>query len=137
MPAYVHRCGSCKTETDSVYPIGTAPRLRICTDCGGAAQLVIGAGVQIAPSALEGKGAEVRSINGKDATLRKDLDSYKRMRDLGLQPERIDGASKLEDKVGDNFDVTWKGRLEHLAPKEPWGSIKQRAQEGMEAVGQS
>lgn len=136
MSSYDFRCGSCKDVTERDYPIGTAPRLVGCKECGGRAQLVIGAGVQIAPSALEGKGAEVRRINGKDAVLRKDLDSYKRMRGHGLQPERIDGAAKLENEVGDSFDLTWKGRLEHLAPTEPWESIKQRAQEGMEAVAQ-
>lgn len=134
MSSYDYRCFSCKDETERDYPIGTAPRLLGCEECGGRSQLVIGAGVQIAPSALEGKGAKVRQLNGKDRALRADMDSYKRMRYRGLQPERIDGASKIENEVNDSFDIVYKDRLTKVAPTEPWDSIKQRAQEGLEAV---
>lgn len=101
-------------------------------------QLVIGAGVNIAPSALEGKGAQVRHINTKDERLDADMPAYKRMRQRGLQPRQVDGARLVENEVQDNFDITHRHRLEVVKAKneikEPWESTKQRAQEGMQAA---
>jgi predicted nucleic acid-binding Zn ribbon protein len=136
MPLYLFRCSSCLDETEFEFPIGTARRLMGCNECGGRAQLVIGAGVQIAPSALEGKGAAVRASNGKDRELDKDMGSYKRMRGRGLQPSQIDGASKLENEVNDGFDIAYKQRLQAVKKKhgmhEPWQATKERVQEGMQ-----
>jgi len=141
MAQYVFRCGSCDAERDLDYPIGEQPRLVRCPvlKCGGTAQQVIGAGVQIAPSALETKGAAVRKTNEKDRALSADMTSYKRMRGRGLQPEHIDGASKVENECADSFDLTYKARLQGALKKagvnEPWESTKARVQEGMESVG--
>jgi hypothetical protein len=138
---YTFRCMSCDAERDLDYPMGEQPRLVRCpvTKCGGTAQQVIGAGVQIAPSALEAKGAEVRKSNRKERALAADMGSYKRMRRRGLQPERIDGASKIEDEVHDSFDVAYKSRLQGALKKagvtEPWETTKTRVQEGLESVG--
>lgn len=132
LPEYMFRCGSCRTEVDLTWPIGEAPRLVVCDDCGGAALLVIGAGVQIAPSALEGKGANVRQIKSKDRALDGDMNAYKRMRKQGLQPEKIDGAASVENNVADGFDITWKERLSKVAPDEKWESVRRRAQEGLD-----
>lgn len=134
MPRYEFACGSCKDRTERDFPIGTAPRLVVCEPCGGAALLVIGAGVQIAPSALEGKGANVREIKSKDRALDGDMGAYKRMRKRGLQPERIDGAAHVENTVADGFDIKYKERLSKVAPDEKWESVRARAIEGLEAA---
>jgi hypothetical protein len=85
-------------------PIGTAQRMTRCS-CGDTARLVIGEGVNIAPSALETKGARVREIDNTEAGWSKDMAAYKRMRDRGMQPQAIDGSARLEDSVGDQLDV--------------------------------
>lgn len=133
MPQYSFRCGSCKDEQDHDYLIGTAPRIGGCQLCGGVTQLVIGAGVQIAPSALESKGAQVRTTNSKDKKLVKDRDAYQRMRQRGIQPDHVDGSARLEDKVGDTFDCTYGTRFAKLS-KDPWPVTKRRIQEGMAAA---
>lgn len=133
MTTYLYRCASCGTEVDRDYPIGTAARTGRCpvSACGGTTRQVIGVGVNIAPSALENKGAQVRHINGKDRLLDADMTAYKRMRNRGLKPDRIDGSSQLEERVDDNVDITYKERLTKLAPKEPWSSTRERVLEGM------
>ena len=133
MPSYVFRCGSCKDEQDHDYTIGNAPRILICAHCGGVAQLVIGAGVQIAPSALETKGAHVRHTVRSDAQLFKDREAYQRMRRRGIQPDHVDGSARLEDSVGDTFDATYGTRFARLS-KDPWHVTKRRIQEGLAAV---
>lgn len=141
MPSYEYRCGSCRNAYDHVFTIGEAPRILVCDDCGGITQLVIGAGVQIAPSALEGKGAKVRDALSKDATLDRDLDAYKRMRHRGLQPESINGSSRQENEVGDNFDLTLGARLKkglkRFGAKESYETTKRRVREGQQAAAES
>ncbi len=132
--AYQFRCGSCLDEQDFEFDMGTAPRLVPCDECGGRMQQVIGAGVNIAPSALESKGAGVRDLASKDGALSADLTAYKRMRNRGLQPQKIDGARTLENEVGDNFDIEYKDRLVRAAPDEPYDSTKQRVREGMQEI---
>jgi putative FmdB family regulatory protein len=134
MPTYEYRCGSCLDEQDFEFDMGTAPRLVPCDECGGRMQQVIGAGVNIAPSALESKGAGVRALESKDDALGADLTAYKRMRLRGLQPQKIDGAHLIENEMGDNFDVTYKDRLTKAAPDEPYESTKQRVREGMQEI---
>jgi hypothetical protein len=128
MSTYVFRCGSCRDEVDYEFSMGKAPRILVCDDCGGIAQLVIGAGVQIGPLT-----AEARTEQQK---YDRDADAYKRMRDRGLQPDHIAGSHKMENEVGDQFDVTYKHRLQPAAPKEPWQSIRERVRDGMEAAKQ-
>lgn len=129
IPSYVYRCGSCGIEEEKPFPIGEAPRILACQFCGGIEQLVIGAGVQIAPSALENKGASVRSIDANDRQLDTDRTAYKRLRDRGIQPDTVGGAAKVETWAEDQMDVTWKPRLEGLS-KDKWSSVKQRVKEG-------
>lgn len=134
MSTYVFRCPSCHDEQDYDFDMGTAPRLLRCEEpaCGGTMQQVIGAGVNIAPSALESKGAGVREIRTKDEALDADLPAYKRMRMRGIQPQKIDGARLIENEIGDNFDVEYKERLIKAAPDEPYESTKQRVREGLQ-----
>lgn len=131
MPGYDFKCGSCLIVDEKSFPIGEAPRILACQYCGGIAQLVIGSQVQIAPSALEGKGAEVRATNAKDFALDKDRYAYKRMRDRGLQPKTVGGSSRLENEVGDNVDIEWKPRLKDVG-EGSWESKKERVKEGMQ-----
>lgn len=35
----------------------------------------------------------------------RDMEAYKRLRDQGLQPKRIDGSARLEAKASDRFEV--------------------------------
>lgn len=35
----------------------------------------------------------------------RDMESYKRLRDQGLQPKRIDGSARLEAKASDRFEI--------------------------------
>lgn len=110
MPLYAFRCEPCGVQREELHPIGEAPRTSHCHVCGFDTRLVIGAGVQIAPSALEGKGQQVRDSNATEARWQKDMPAYKRMRKRGMQPASIDGAAALEDTCHDQLDVEY-GRL--------------------------
>lgn len=125
MPEYQYRCTKCGTEIDRLFQIGEAPRHQNCPRCGLSAELVIGAGVHIAPSALENKGGEVRRIDATENRWQKDIPAYQRMRAHGLQPRGIDGAAVLEDKVDDQRDINFS----HLYEK---GISKARLTEGVE-----
>ena len=128
MPDYEYRCGSCEDTEDFWFKMGQAPRILTCDRCGGIAQLVIGAGVQIGPLT-----AEARTDQQK---YDREADAYKRLRDRGLQPEHVVGSSKVEDTCADAFDITYRHRLEPVAPKEKWSSIRERVRDGMEAAKQ-
>lgn len=107
MPLYAYECEPCGAQRDELHPIGEAPRASTCHVCGNATRLVIGAGVQIAPSALEGKGEQVRNSNATEARWQKDMPAYKRMRQKGMQPASVDGAAALEDRCTDQLDVDY------------------------------
>lgn len=106
MATYEYRCAECGRNAEQEWAIGSAPREGSCY-CGGSLRLVIGAGVQIAPSALENKGGEVRQIDATEKQWDKDMPAYKRMRDRGMQPRAIDGSARLEDRVEDQLDVNY------------------------------
>src|SRR5689334_891895 len=105
MALYRYRCLSCDFPVEIERPIGEQPRILRCAHCGGTAQQVLGVGLMIGAGALPNKRAGVLATTRKDKTLDSDLGAYKRMRDRGIQPKHIDGASKIENEVGDNFDV--------------------------------
>src|SRR5689334_9034185 len=106
MPSYEYRCRDCLHSDGYEFSIGQAPRHLPCR-CGKTADLVIGAGVQIAPSALETKGAAARQAGEREKRWNADTDAYRRMRHKGMQPKGVDGAAALEDKVGDQIDVDY------------------------------
>src|SRR5882724_10572789 len=108
MPSYEYRCTKCRTEQDVPFEIGEAPRTQPCPRCGQTAHLVIGAGVQIAPSALETKGQNARDLVATEKRWDQDMPAYKRMRNRGLQPRGIDGAALLEDKVDDQRGIDYE-----------------------------
>lgn len=98
MPTYTYRCGDCLDETSETHPIGTARRVKKC-GCGRPARLVIGDGVQV------NLRSNVTVLD--DRRFDKDGPAYQRMRARGLQPERIDGAARLEDTVHDQDDIDY------------------------------
>lgn len=107
MPTYVYRCPVEGLDFDEPHRIGEAPATTDC-DCGAIAELVIGAGVNIAPSALEVKGAQARMSADLEKQWDSDMPAYKRMRNRGLQPNSVDGAAALEDTVDDQLDIQMK-----------------------------
>jgi len=114
MTSYLFRCLSCQTDYDIERPIGEAPNIIRCADCGGTAKQVLGAGLMIGAGALPNKRAGVLVEQSKESALGADMDAYKRMRKRGIQPKQIDGARKIEDSTGDNFDVEY-GRFYGMA----------------------
>lgn len=106
MALYEYRCDDGHT-LDLERPIGTAQRMTKC-QCGKTAKLVIGAAVNIAPSALETRGARVREIESTEGRWSTDMAAYKRMRNKGMQPNQIDGSAALEDRAGDQLDIQWQ-----------------------------
>ena len=45
------------------------------------------------------------SINATERRWDKDMDAYKRLRNDGLQPRKIDGAAKVEARAKNEFQV--------------------------------
>jgi hypothetical protein len=123
MPIYEYRC-ACNV-TLRPFPIGEAPRTIRCPRCGDTIPLVIGAGVNIAPSALENKGTDVRTANEREAVMDVDRSAYRRMRLAGKQPPHVHGSAELENRVDDQFDID-NGHLYRYAPKE---TIKEMVEE--------
>jgi hypothetical protein len=50
----------------------------------------------------------VAELNSKEKVLDKDLDAYKRIRRTGGQPDKIDGAARLE-KIADHKEQLGRG----------------------------
>jgi hypothetical protein len=51
---------------------------------------------------------KVAELSAKEKVLDKDLDAYKRIRQTGGQPDKIDGSARLE-KVADHKEQLGKG----------------------------
>ena len=131
MPEYAYRC-DCGIESAHTYDIGTAPRQAECPVCARPADLVIGAGVQIAPSALETKGHVVRIQEEMEDRWGKDMPAYRRMRNAGMQPKGIDGCAKLENEVGGQLEINHHALMqEHGVTREELIEKAEMAQEIM------
>lgn len=52
-----------------------------------------------------GRTARSAVIESKDRVLDKDLDAYKRMRQNGVQPRKIDGSAKVEKRAEEKWQV--------------------------------
>lgn len=129
MPEYVYHCPECDDETLGEFPIGQALRSLPCGNCAANALLVIGRGVQIAPSALESKGAKSREDGAREQRWMRDIPAYQRMRAKGLWPKHVDGAAQVEDSVDNQFDIDYG----HLASE---GVTRERVREGKEQADQ-
>jgi hypothetical protein len=55
--------------------------------------------VRISSAATPTRRQQVQHIANKEAVLDKDLDAYKRLRNDGLQPRKIDGAAEVEKRA--------------------------------------
>ena len=51
------------------------------------------------------RGKQVEQTNKVERNWQKDMPAYKRLRKEGLQPKRIDGAAKLEQKAEHKWQV--------------------------------
>ena len=134
MPAYSYECPDCHNIIDRITPIGEASRTTDCV-CGGHANIRIGIGVQVAPSALENKGESVREINSRERHWNVDMPAYKRMRNKGMQPNHIDGSAVLENQVGSQFDVQYKRLLDQGITRERIRESEEQAREITEDAG--
>lgn len=103
MAVYEYECYCGLTERE--FPLGEA-RPTIRCEHGHLARRHYSM-PQIAPSALEHKGAQARTKNMVDREWDKDRPAYKRMRDRGLHPKHIRGSAALEDKVDSDTDITF------------------------------
>lgn len=61
--------------------------------------------ISIAAAALPNRAGGIIAGNQADAQLGKDRDAFKRFRDAGIQPSRIDGAADLEKRAGSQVEV--------------------------------
>lgn len=94
-----------------------------CTLPSYAAHLI---GFGVAAAAQPTRKPHVVREEEKEQQLSADLPAYKRLRRNGVQPRQIDGASSLEQRAEDQFDV----ELGHIVPKE----YKSRVQEGFDTA---
>lgn len=51
------------------------------------------------------RGARVAQVNQTERNWTKDMPAYKRLRDEGLQPKRIDGAAEVEKRAKEKWQV--------------------------------
>ncbi len=61
--------------------------------------------VGFAASAMPSRRGDVAATEAKEVVLRQDLDSYKRLRQDGLQPKRVDGSARLERHADHRLEV--------------------------------
>lgn len=63
------------------------------------------AGVSFGANSTTTRGAEVARINKTDKQWNADMPAYKRLRQQGLQPRSIDGASILEKHATERWQI--------------------------------
>lgn len=62
-------------------------------------------GVGFAPTAMPNRFPEATRIVDTDKRWDRDMGAYRRMRDNGIQPKRIDDCAELETRATDQFEV--------------------------------
>ena len=62
-------------------------------------------GVRMGMNTTTTRGQNVDSINKTERNWNKDMPAYKRLRQNGLQPKRIDGAAEVEKKAEHSWQV--------------------------------
>lgn len=62
-------------------------------------------GVRMGMNTTTTRGQNVESINKTERNWQKDMPAYKRLRQEGLQPKRIDGAAEVEKKAEHKWQV--------------------------------
>jgi putative FmdB family regulatory protein len=102
MPTYRYRCPGCG-DFERWRPIREPSETCEC-GCGQTAAKVMVPPL-ISTNALPNKGAAAKRMLARDAREDKDMWAYKRLRDDGLQPPRIDGCSLIEKNADDPLEV--------------------------------
>lgn len=102
MPTYLYRCDDCG-DFERWRPIREPSETCACA-CGTEAPKVF-APPRISTHALPNKGVAAKRMLRRDANEDKDMWAYKRLRDNGMQPKRIDGCSIVETMATDPLEV--------------------------------
>ena len=63
------------------------------------------AGISISSAAMPGRKSASHEINQTEKRWHKDMDAYKRLRQDGLQPRKIDGSANVEAKATEKYQV--------------------------------
>jgi hypothetical protein len=63
------------------------------------------AGVAFGSNSTTTRGSEVSKINNRDKQWNADMPAYKRLRQQGLQPRSVDGASILEKHATERWQI--------------------------------
>lgn len=72
----------------------------------------------IGAGALPNKRSGVLAIERDEKEMGVDRPAYKRLRRKGIQPPNIQGSGKLENEVGEQFDITYGDLISPEYPKE-------------------
>lgn len=62
-------------------------------------------GIRMGMNSTTTRGKNVAAINSTERNWNKDMPAYKRLRQEGLQPKRIDGAAEIEKKAEHKWQV--------------------------------
>jgi hypothetical protein len=62
-------------------------------------------GIQVGSNSTTTRGSQVAKINEREKGWNKDMPAYKRLREQGLQPRQIDGASVLESRATERWQI--------------------------------
>lgn len=97
------------------------------SDCGACWKCREGTGcirsVSFAPTAMPNRYPTAVSTVAMDARWDKDMPAYRRLRDNGIQPKRIDDCAELETRATDQFEI----EMAKIVPK----AHKRAVQEGL------
>lgn len=63
------------------------------------------AGIAISSDATPTRKEDSHRINETERRWHKDMDAYKRLRQDGLQPPKIDGSAKVEARASEKYQV--------------------------------
>ena len=63
------------------------------------------AGVRMGMNTTTTRGQRVAEVNSTERGWQKDMPAYKRLRQNGLQPQRIDGCAEIEKKAKHEWQV--------------------------------
>lgn len=77
--------------------------------------------VSFAPSAMPNRYPAVQPVLDKDRQWDADMPAYKRLRNDGIQPPRIDDSAALEAHATDQFEID----MGKLVPKEMKSQVKE------------
>lgn len=104
MPTYRLRCHICGDYDEWASITGPIPSA--CPDCQGDVVQVL---TPPALYAVGDKGSRTREVDTREAEWSKDMPAYKRLRHAGYQPQRIDGADRMEATATSEMEINSGG----------------------------